>query len=268
MKVNIMPCRFPLAEHEWPLQLRRAAESCGDVVTVSQKVDLSADIHVFWGMKRAWGRAALRMKKPSIIVERAYLGDRRRWHALGWDGLNGRADFRNHNAPADRWEKFWWAGLKPWVGHTRDDAALIVGQVPGDAAMRGVCPYAWAQQQAEEAKKRYSRVWFRPHPLCRQQRALRGVPTFSGSLEEAFASVGVVITHSSNVGVLAIMEGLHVVATDRGSMVYGVASHSVNAPLIVPNREPWGRAIAYAQWLPEELGDGTAWRHITGHLRA
>lgn len=265
LRALFMPCRPNAMTSGWPVDLMKGAKVCGDAPALSLNYQSGYDAYVFWGMRRAHGRQALAQGNRCVVVERAYLGDRFSWTSVGLNGLNGRADFRNADAPTDRWEQHWKHTVKPW----RDggDYALIIGQVLGDAALCGVNPYDWAQSQCHEAKKKYGKVYFRPHPLCKRKQSIPGAQTLNCTESEAFAGAAVVITHSSNFGVLAVMEGVPVVAEDVGSMVYAVSSRQVSDPLVSPDRNDWGRRIAYAQWTPAELADGSAWRHITRGMR-
>lgn len=259
MKINIMPCRYPLKDGEWPKLMQAAAIVHGDEAHISQKPD-DSDVHVFWGLRRPWGQKAMADGKRCLVIERAYLGDRFRWISMGFNGLNGHADFRNADVPDDRWHRHWSHQVRPW----RDggEYALVIGQVPGDAALRGLNIYNWCQQQVYAAKKRYGRVVFRPHPLAKQKMQLDGAEYSERTLAEDMAGAAVVITYNSNTAVDAVMAGVPAVAMDSGSMAYAVASHSVDDALYTGDRSDWGRRIAYAQWLPEEVEDGTAWGHL------
>jgi hypothetical protein len=260
LRALIMPCRPQSVDRGWPAHMKEGITACGDTASFSMNYQNGYDAYLFWGMKRAHGRQALGAGNRCVIIERAYLGDRFRWHAVGLNGLNGRADFRNDDVPDDRWQQHWAGQVKPW----RDggDYALVIGQVFGDASLNGTNPYEWAQHQVKQAKKRFARVYFRPHPLCKRRVPI-DAEELPGTEAEALSGAAVVITHSSNMGVLAAMEGIPVVATYEGSMVYKIASHDLSDGLIRPDRSDWGRRIAYAQWTPEELADGSAWRHIS-----
>lgn len=263
MKINIMPCRFPLKDTEWPLLLKAGVESCGDTAKISQAVD-GSDVHAFWGMRRRWGLHAIREGRRSLVIERAYLGDRFKWHAMGLDGLNGRANFCTDDVPDDRWRKFWRDDVMDW----RQDGeyALIIGQVPGDAALQGKDIYAWAQEMANKAGEKYDRVLFRPHPLAKVKRAIRGADTDTGTLSDALKCAKVVITYNSNTAVDAVMAGVPAISCDIGSMAWDVTSHSISEPLYRGDRDDWGRKIAYSQWLPEEIKSGEAWAHLRGFI--
>jgi hypothetical protein len=259
MKVNIMPCRFPLKMHDWPLLLQTGIEAKGDQVKISQRPDGSA-CHFFWGLHRAWGRNALSNKKTSIILERAYLGDRFNWYAFGFNGLNGMADFKNEDVKPDRWEKYWRGEVKPWI--KSGEYALVVGQVPGDASLYGKDPYQWAAQAVAEAKKKYKRVVFRPHPSHRNPQKVAGAEYQQGSLEEALTGADCVITYSSNVAVDAVINGIPAISVHPGSMAREVTTRSLDEPFFKNDLDDWGRKIAYSQWTAEELKSGEAWAHL------
>ena len=211
-----------------------------------------------WGWRH--GKSIRESGSEVLVMERGYLGDRFRWTSLGWNGLNGNADFCNADCSDDRWLKYWRPGMKEW--NASGEYALIVGQVPGDAALGGLDPYAWAQSIVGEAAKKYGRVLFRPHPLAKVRRNLSGAETTEHTLQEDLAGASVVITFNSNTAVDAVMMGKPAVSCDKGSMAYAVTSHSIAEPLYTGDREDWGRKIAYAQWLPDEIKSGEALRHL------
>lgn len=258
MRVNIMPCtRGQIGG--WPSELNAGVKAHGDVPYFSDKPD-DADVHAFWGLKRRHGKSALGRGKRSIVVERAYLGDRFRWRAMGFQGLNGYADFCNQDVPDDRWRKYWRDDVRDW--NEGGNYALIIGQVPGDAALYGLDVYKWANKVAEEAWNYYPDVRFRPHPEARREWVVSHADTMHGSLEDALDGAAVVITYTSNVAVDAVMRGVPTITMDRGSMAWEVSSHSLKAKLYKGDRDDWGRKIAYAQWMPEEIRSGEAWAHF------
>ena len=259
LQINLMPCRYPLRPDQWTLLLKHGMAAHGDLTRISQNPD-GSDVQVFWGLKRRWGKQAIAQGKRCLVVERAYLGDRFRWHALGFDGLNGRADFCNADVPNDRWIKYWRSSVRPWK--SGGEYALIIGQVPGDAALQGTDIFKWVENTAKEASKLYQKVFFRPHPLCKKRVDMPGVAVLGGDLGAALERAAVVITYNSNTAVDAVMAGVPAIAMDAGSMAWDVTSHTLEEPLYKGDRDDWGRRIAYAQWLPEELKSGEAWAHL------
>ena len=263
MKVLLMNNR-PANPGHWSALLTKGILAANDRPAAGAAYQAGFDAYVSWGVKKGNIRQEMARGHRCLIAERAYLGDRFHWFSLGWNGLNGNADFVNDDVSGDRWERFWQADMKPW--RNGGDYALIVGQVAGDAAMDGRCPYEWAESVIPEAKQRFGRVYFRPHPLCKRKRRVAGCEELPGDMQTALAGASAVITYSSNTGVLAVMEGIPTVTYSTCSMVYNVTSHNLRET-VTPDRTQWGHRIAYAQWLPEELANGTAWRHVTRRMR-
>jgi hypothetical protein len=233
----------------------------GDDVSHDRSADF--DIACFWGhRKRVAIESCKRRRRRYLVMERAYLGDRFRWVSLGFDGLNGSADFNNANVPDDRWSKYWADSVKPWK--SGGDYALIIGQIQGDAALRGMDINRWAQMAVDEARKHYERVVWRPHPLARVKANIRHAETQEGSLDDALAGASVVITYNSNTAVDAVMAGVPAVAMGPYSMAEAVTSRTIGEPLYTGDRDAWGAKLAYCQWLPEEIESGEAWAHLRG----
>lgn len=264
MKFNIMPCRHPLLEKQWPLQMKRGLERHGHTVEISQTVS-NADVHVFWGLRRRWGKQALREGRPSLVVERAYLGDRFNWAAIGWDGLNGRADFCNADVSGDRWDKHWADYMRPWQPKP-GGYALVIGQVPGDAALRGLNMQQWVYDAVAHARRYYEHVYFRPHPKARRLQRIAGIPTMEGELADALAGAAVVVTYNSNTGVDAVMAGIPATSADVGAMAWDVTTRGLSEPLFTGDRTRWAHRMAYTQWLPAEIERGEPWEHLRQYL--
>lgn len=217
-----------------------------------------------WGWRNS--RPFSNAGRNVLVMERAYAGDRFEWTSLGWNGLNGRAVWPARN-DASRWNTHFPDAIKPWRLN-RDGYALIVGQVPSDAACLHIGFERWARDTAAALRKHGRSVCFRPHPQA--PRLQIGVSSAPGEvkyrddagLEQALSEAAFVVTFNSNVGVLAALNGTPTVACDIGSMAYSVASHSLSDPIYTPDRTDWARRLAWAQWLPSEMEDGTAWEVV------
>lgn len=258
LKVQILPCRLPLKEEEWPEALAEGIAKYDDV-TIGEEYDPSFDIHVFWGLKRQHYKDAVKGGKPFVVVERGYLGDRiKQWFSVGIGGLNGYADFNNQNVLGNRWTQW---EMQPW----KEDGqyALVVGQVPHDASLYGIDIDQWAKMAVEQAKRVYSDVRFRHHPEVKaKDRPDYGVPVMQGSLPKVLADAKCVITYSSNTAVDAVLLGVPSITTIKGSMAWDVTSHNIEDPLIYPDRQEWLKRLAYTQWSIDEMRQGQPWRHL------
>jgi hypothetical protein len=192
-----------------------------------------------------------------IVLETGYInrGDGEQHHyAAGYNGLNGRADFRNANSPSDRAEKLS-VTLQPWRkngGHI-----LLCGQVPWDASVDHISFKAWLSTTRETLAQTTKRpVRFRPHPQIAKP---------DMSLEEDLEDCWAVVTFNSNTAVDAAIRGVPVFADDAGSMAYPIANKDISqidAPH-TPERNQWLNDLAFAQWTPEEMRQGLAWAHLS-----
>lgn len=217
------------------------------------------DLVAMWAFKRPnilgpWKNKVFRI----LVLENGYIGDRSEWCSLGYDGLNGNATFYTAEAPGDRLAKHFPDLLKPWH-HDREGYALIMGQAPGDASLRGLNVSSWATDCAATLIDHGWRVKFRPHPVRAPERRVKNAEYTTGTLADALAGAAFVVTYNSNSGVDAACAGVPVIALDRGSMARPVASHALTAPLVMPDRQRWAERLAYSQWSNEELSNGTAW---------
>jgi hypothetical protein len=218
-----------------------------------------------WGWRR--GKAYRDLGYEVLVMERAYLDDRFAWTSLGWNGLNGRAQWPDNQSPS-RWEQHFTHLLKPWrtpIGQPR--YALLLGQVPSDTACRGIQLEAWLSTVAQRLRMMGRQVLFRPHPKAPIV-SVPGASVFPGrSLADDLSASEFAVTFNSNSGVDAVLAGVPTVAHDKGSMAWDVSSHSVDERLVMPDRLAWAHRMSWRQWLPEEIAAGIAWPHVKGALR-
>lgn len=213
----------------------------------------SADFIIVWGERLR--RSVLRYKKPVLVMEHGYLGERFDWCSLGWDGLNGRANFCNNDVPDDRWRKYWRDSM---LEPTDGDYALIIGQVAGDMATVGCDLYSWIRKVRQELPNSI----YRAHPNALRRGQAQPVEHDTRPLDVAFMECSRVITWNSNTGVLAAMAGKRVTVEDNGAMAWEVAGHGWMDDRPLGNRDEWGRKLAYCQWLPEEIAHGDYWETL------
>ena len=257
MKALVLADRFPLADDGWQKAMMAGIKKSGDHVQCYGGYRKGYDAYIMWGIRRPWFKNIT--DRPKIIVEQGFLGDRTgKVRMVGLNGLNGMADYRTDDVPTDRWGR-WRGDLRPWK-HS-GEYALIMGQKPRDSALHGLDIHKWIVDTYKQARKYYDQVYFRPHP--EDQRPPKHIPQACPDFDEAVDRAKVVITYTSNAGVLAVMRGVPTISMHKGSMVYSVTSHSLDEPLYRPCRDDWGRRIAYSQWEMDEIADGLPWRHLT-----
>lgn len=220
------------------------------------------DIAVMWGHKcDRIIEAQKAQKRPYLIAEAGYFANpapRLKFVSLGWNGLNGRADFKNTDSPPDRWLKHG-AMLPNW--HRAGSHIVIMGQCDGDAATKKIDLKRWYRETARRIKKLEpgAPIVFRPHPSYGG--IITGIGALGGPIENALRLARGVVTYNSTAGVDAALAGIPVYAADRGSMAWPIASHKLGH-WIKPDRTQWVYDLAYTQWTHAEIESGEAWAHI------
>lgn len=254
-------------EHQraWADRLAAGVLHHGDQV---DRIDAGAttecEVVAAWGWRVA--KAYVAKGHKVLVAERGYIGDRFHWTSLAWGGLNGRGDFKVPAGIDGR--RFNGChgpdALKPWTNRERGGGyALILGQVPGDCSLAGLADYpGWLAEVAAGLKEQGFRVRFRPHPNAPVLRC--GVRVVEGTLAEALAGSRLVVAYNSNAAVEAVLAGVPAIVVDRGSMAWPVAGYTWRPAYVRrPDREPWAHRLAWCQWSPRELEDGTAWHFQT-----
>jgi hypothetical protein len=250
--------------------LTKFHEACGGILTTLDDYEPS-DIAVIFGtykkhVARSYKRGAIfkaqiENKLDTVIIETGYINRGSgpdNHYAVGLNGINGRADFKNKNSPHDRMEKL---GLIP-VAWRSGDHVLLCGQVPWDASCDFTDHREWLEKTARGIFLATDRaVVFRPHPLCKLN-PIPGTIYSTRSLENDLKDAFVCVTFNSNTGVNSVMDGVPVIACDEGSMVYNIAGHSIPdiEDVKKPDRTQWLADLCYAQWKPDEFGE--AWEHL------
>jgi hypothetical protein len=218
-----------------------------------------ADVLACWG----WRLAAplVGAGKRVLVMEHGYIGDRKVWTSLGWNGLNGRATFAHARDGARFWNHHGDL-MRPWS--PRGSYALVIGQVDGDSSLHGMPFQPWAVRTCARAAKEFGLpVKFRPHPVAIEfgQNHTTGCEQLRGTLADALADAAVVITFNSNTAVESVLAGKPTIAFDRGSMAWDVTAHGWTIPQ-EPDRNTWARELACRQFTIEEIRSGFAWECV------
>ena len=234
------------------------------------------EVIAFWGHRqRRLIDHQRRAGRQYLVLERGYFGDRFAMTSLGWDGLNGHANFCNARSPADRWLKHGWP-LPDW--REGGEYALICGQVARDAAVADVNLPAWYAG----VTALIARAWpglpvrFRPHPLARQAVQPPGVRLATGTLADNLRDAVFTVSYNSNTGVDSLLAGVPTYRGSPGSMAGALAPLLVNPGALAEmprwnksaDRQAWAHDLAYCQWTHEEMTSGAAWDHIKRGLEA
>jgi len=221
------------------------------------------DLAVIWGLRFPH---IIEGQKDSgqdyLVMERGYFGDRNEYCSLGFNGLNGRAEFHADKSPPDRWQKHR-IDIEPW--HIGGDHYLLMGQVNGDQSLYSTDIRKWYKDVIAKLKNITSRpILFRPHPLARQHDKGLDVDGVKAgcTIGEAFEGTYCAITYNSNSGVDAVLNGIPLITMDQGSMAWDLALHEITTERITPLRDQWLYDLAYKQWTMDEMASGEAWDHL------
>ncbi len=239
-------------------------------------------------------------KGPIVVIESSLLGRGFRPAVPGWlaalrrrplrprqvhpyfrvavgGALGDDADFCAKDSPADRWDRQRHElGIK--VAPYRRDGrhVLILGQVGRDASLRGLDIATWLGETARAVRARTSRpIVVRLHPSMRWRDREKAIAECSGiadlavsDIENSFSTdikgAWTCVTYSSGGAVDALLAGIPPICLSPANLAYELCSQSlddIEAPL-EPAREQFLRDLAYSQWTPAEMNDGSAWRHV------
>lgn len=257
MKVSIAT-RGMEHQRRWGLLLEEGLAAWGVApVRIDAGAAVTTKVVACWGWRVG---ETYRAKGHEVLVaERGYIGDRFEWTSLGWNGLNGRADFgvvrgglrRGFGVPVQPWRPVPGGPLR----------VLMLGQVRGDMALRGagVNYEAWLAETARRIRAAGHMLLWRPHP--KDQDLTIAADRAPGTLEDAFAATDIAVTFNSNSATDAVMAGLPCLTGDMGAMAWAVTARPGEGP-IAPDRTDWLRRMSWCQWSDEEIATGAALAHI------
>jgi len=209
---------------------------------------------------------------PLLIIEQGFFHPRQKFITLAWNGYNGRGIFRP--APADdngeRFNEHFSHLLEPWK-RDRPGYTLVMGQRPDiDLKMRGIDIEKWAQDVTDTLTARGETVYYRPHPGYKHRlRATpeklfipKGATETKGTIQQDLEGARYCVTFCSNVSIDSVLAGVPTVAMDEGALAWPVCSHTLDEPLIRPDRTQWCHDMAWRHWTFEEVTSGKAWAFI------
>jgi len=221
------------------------------------------DVGIQWGRRHQGNLQLLREAGKDVVhCELGCIGDRTKMVTITVNDINGMGC--KVVGERARWKYLGWDRLlKPW--NMRYNRALIVGQVPNDASLWECGSIRrWYAEQIEHCRKIGLRPVFRFHPESKpalsRYRPRNCKLDFGYPLEESMEDA-LVVTYSSNVGVLAALAGRPVIAMGPVSMIHGWASDDIENPRKF-DRKAWLHEMAYTHWTMDEIQIGVAWRNI------
>lgn len=262
MSLGISPsCTPQRGKHVIAMRSGLARHGIGADIVAADTL-IAADMAICWGWRKA--AAYRRQGRDVLVMERGYLGDRFAWTSLGWNGLNGRAQWPEPGDDGERFERNFGHLRQEWR-RTDEGHALIIGQVQGDAALAETDIERWYLDAHEAMHRRGFNVVFRPHPESLKRRHDLGPLahlTVDGTLADALSNAAVAVTWNSNAGVEAVLAGIPTITCDDGAMARPVTAHGLDAELVTPDRDDWLRRMAWRQWTMDEIASGHAWEAV------
>jgi|WetSurMetagenome_2_1015567.scaffolds.fasta_scaffold00567_29 hypothetical protein len=227
----------------------------------------SCDLAVFWSHRHT---KIINYQKAHgndyLTLERGYIGDRTKYTAMCFNGLNGKADWSHcEKSLSDRFNKNH-AGAMRDYSINASGSWLLIGQVQGDASLDGININKWYHKTIEKIKAiSDARIVFRQHPVELERKKARkkfeGVESSNRSLAEDLAGAMCVVTMNSNSGVESTFAGIPTITSDKMAMAYPVTSHEIENGFKVFYRDQWAYDLAYKQWMLDEMRSGEAWEH-------
>ncbi len=220
------------------------------------------DFVVVWSMKSTLGAKCLEIGKPLLVMEHGYIGDRTTNIAIGWNEINGHADFCYGNMDGSRAKKLK-PYMKPWK--KTGNKILLLGQTTGDHTLKDM-DYrleSFYPDMAKKLMKAYDMpVEFRSHPLWKCKTPPWLELSEGKSLEEDLEDAWLAVAWSSNSLVDAVLSGTPILACNNMSMAYDLGIHEVGETPTTPDRTNWLNQIANSQWTIEEIRQGKFWDNL------
>lgn len=222
------------------------------------------DFAVVWGSPIKHPRVSESVKRV-LVMEAGHIGGRDltrlTYVSCGWNGLGRRGRYPHIFDAGARWSKLYGDFMQPW--QIREGYALVIGQVPSDAALYTLKGgfEQWAQTQCVALKHEGYAVRFRPHPIAVRNGHITyptGAEISTRSLADDLADASLVVSYNSTVGVESVLAGVPTITMDEGAMAWDVSGHRL-AERITPDRSQWAQWLAYTQWNINEITNGVAW---------
>jgi hypothetical protein len=214
---------------------------------------------------------------PLLYLDKGYcrtrtaLGDQSvpAWWRMCWQDVHPTAYLMEVNRPGDRWEKMGMRlGVRAKASPDEGHLVILGSSEKFHLTMKLDHPTAWAEKIRDHVH-RYCRnpIIYRPKPSWKYARPIEGCAFDWGTktdVRTALCGAWCAITYGSIACVDAICYGVPIIAL--GNAVSSPISSSflsdVTDPLwkAMAIREQWAANLAYCNFTPAEIGDGTAWK--------
>src|SRR3989344_5211657 len=215
-------------------------------------------------------KTLLETYKSCLIIEQGFI-NRKSYRAITYNNLAGMSEKKPENCTGDRFSGHQIV-VKP-LSVDNSGYILVCGQLPWDAQVRNIKNgyIAWLHNIFDELHKITNKlIIYREHPAIGNKKFK--IPNYiqkdqnidlTTSLNRAYC----VVSYNSTSLVEAIMCGKPIIAFDKMSVVYDVASgHNVSDVnnLVIPEHNIVMQQlynISYMQWNIEEIKNGDPFEH-------
>jgi hypothetical protein len=180
-----------------------------------------------------------------ILVDRCSFGDTEEYIQLVFNGHGRRGEHKMPEPPDPaRWRNI---GCPVRAWRRNGKRTVVCGQTES---------YSPEYRRIEDwyAKVVPFATHFRTHPAGYNPTKLPEAPDWR--------DVRCAITLNSSVGVQAVLAGIPTVTFDEAAMAWPVSSHSLDDPLITPDRGNWCTWLAWTQYSDSELREGDTWQRL------
>ena len=219
--------------------------------------------------------------KKFLVSEAGYIGNRNKYYSIGFNGLNGRADFNNVGMPSERFDKLNIKLKNTWKPNGN---ILFCLQIPSDAAVNHLQYEDLIQNTIQKILTfSHKNIILRFHPKYNKSKRSHGNLLHdiacelskhekinisnNKSLQDDFKNTSCMVTVNSNSGVDALISGIPSIVLDEGSMIWDISStdlSKVDTIKPVPDNVRLQKLydIAYAEWNTEEIANGDPFKHL------
>lgn len=264
----------------------------------------SCDVAVFLGSwkpdrDRTWHKTRTSIKQNAtnfVVLETPLLGravfEPNAHYRVGINGFLNRDALWGDNVdrPSDRWESL---GIKydGWKNNKGNAGKIVIAlQLAGDASLRNCNINEWCMDTVRALRVHTDRpIEIRTHPGVSEKGMgnheelfkafafanFKDVTFINGKevpWQEHIQDAYCVVSYSSGMSIDAVIHGVPVIAVDEGNFAYNVGEtklKNIESLNLAPEPEvlQWLYNLAYCQWKPSEMEDGTCWRHLQPTLK-